>query len=185
MKPSICWVAMVASAKLARFRHVRLMIENQTSIQLNQEACTGKKWNTNVRCGWLSNQLATSASRSFIQVSKTVQANLVPLEDDADGAFTGAAQAKFGMGSHVLGEVLDAPVGLAGTGRVDLLWFLTGQHQQPGLDVGGIQTGRRTLGTVFEAVQAVLGKAVAPQVDGAFGETHVSGDSGIGLTCGD
>src|SRR5207244_4386617 len=314
MKPSICWVAMVASAKLARFRHLRLMIENQTSIKLNQEACTGKKWNTNVRCGWVSNQFATSAdqceltgsrirwigwprgvcssskasnsqnsrercwrrtmphtvpsltrkpasratvplrtysnsrragrpraagrpgaggrrgaggwsgavgrrtpmpgfsstqnsgpsvgglssnsmmatalvansgSRSFIQVSKTVQANLVALENDADGAFTGAAQAKFGMGGHVLGQVLDAPVGLTGTGRVDLGWLLTGQDQQPGLDVGGIQTGRWTLGAVFEAVQALLGEAVTPEPDGPLGQTHVLGDGRIGLTRGD
>src|SRR5438132_6527467 len=263
MKPSISWVAMLASAKSARRKHLRLNIENQTSIKLNQDACTGRMWNTNVRCGWVSSHLTTSGdqceltgsrirwigwpagvcssskasssqnsrerclrrttphtwpsltrkpasrstvplrlysnsrragrlraggrrgtggwsgavgwrtpmpgfsstqnsgpsvgglssnsmmatalvansgSRSFIQVRKTVQANLVPLEDDADGAFTGAAQAKFGMGSHVLGEVLDAPVGLAGTGRVDLLWFLTAQHQRAGLDVGEIQT---------------------------------------------
>src|SRR2546428_2142728 len=255
MNPSMCSVAMVASAKSARRRHLRLNIENQTSIKLNQDACSGRKWNTNVRCGWASSQLTTSAdqceltgsrirwigwpagvcssskasssqnsrerclrrtmphtrpsltrkpasrstvplrvysnsrragrpraggrlgtggwsgvvgwrtpmpglsatqnsgpsvgglssssmtatalvansgSRSFIQVAKTVQANLVPLADDADGAPAWAAQAKFGMGSRVLGEVLDAPVGLAGTGRVDLLWFLTGQHQQPG-----------------------------------------------------
>src|SRR3954449_12475035 len=31
--------------------------------------------------------VANSGSRSFIQVLKTVQANLAPLEDDADGAF--------------------------------------------------------------------------------------------------
>src|SRR6202022_1466022 len=281
MKASISWVAMVASAKSARRRHLRLKIENQTSIKLNQDACTGRKWNTNVRCGWASSQLTTSAdqceltgsrirwigwptgvcsssranssqnsrerclsrtmpytwpsltrkpasrstvplrtysnsrragrpraagrpgagsrrgtggwsggvgrrtpipgfsstqyngpsvgglsnnsmmatalvansgSRSFIQVSKTVQANLVALENDADGALTGAAQAKFGMGGHVLGQVLDAPVSLARTGRVDLLWFLTGQHQQPGLDVGVVLTRWRTLGTVFESV---------------------------------
>src|SRR5216684_4879484 len=254
MKASISWVAMLASAKSARRRHLRLKIENQTSIKLNQDAWTGRKWNTNVRCGWASNQLTTSAdqceltgsrirwigwptgvcssskasssqnsrdrclrrtmphtwpsltrkpasrstvplrlysnsrragrpraagrpgagsrrgaggwsgavgrrtpipgfsstqysgpsvgglsnnsmmatalvansgSRSFIQVSKTVQANLVPLENDADGALTGAAQAKFGMGGHVLGQVLDAPVSLARTGRVDIGWFLT------------------------------------------------------------
>src|SRR5438128_9142098 len=89
--------------------------------------------------------VANSGSRSFIQVSKTVQANLVPLEDDADGALAGAAQAKFRMGGHVVSEVLDAPVGLTGTGRVDLGWLLTGQHQQARLDVGGIQTGRWTL----------------------------------------
>src|SRR5438128_4576661 len=275
MKPSICSVAMVASAKSARLRHLRLRTENHTSIKLSHDACTGRKWNTNVRCGWLSNQLATSAdqceltgsrirwmgrsagvcssstannsqnsrercwsrtmpytwpsltrkpasrstvplrtysnsrragrpraagrpgaggrrgaggwsgavgrrtpmpgfsstqnsgpsvgglssnsmmatalvansgSRSFIQVSKTVQANLVALENDADGAFTGAAQAKFGMGGDVLDQVLDARVGLPVTRRLDLGWLLTGQDQQPGLDVGMVLTRRRTLG---------------------------------------
>src|ERR1700738_4780193 len=162
MKPSICSVAIVASAKSARRRHLRLRIENQTSIKLNQDACTGRKWNTNVRCGWASSQPTTSAdqceltgsrirwigwgtggwsgavgwrtpipgfsstqnngpsvgglrsnsmmatafsansgSRSFIQVSKTVQANLVPLENDADGALAGTAQAKLGMSGHI------------------------------------------------------------------------------------
>src|ERR1700694_225819 len=308
MKPSICSVAMVAFAKSARRRHLRLNIENQTSIKLSQDACTGRKWNTNLRCGWASSQLATSAdqceltgsrirwigwptgvcssskasssqnsrerclrrtmphtwpsltreaahrstvplrlysnsrragraraggrrgtggwsgavgwrtpipgfsskqnsgpsvgglrsnsmmatafsaklgSRSFIQVSKTVQANLVPLENDADSALAGTAQAKFGMSGHVLGEILDAPVGLTDAGRIDLGWFLTGQAQQPGLDVGMILTRRWTLGTIFETVQAVRGKAVAPEPDGAFGETQVSGDGGIGLTRGD
>ena len=50
--------------------------------------------------------VANSGSRSFIQVSKTVQADLVTLENDADRAFTGAAQAKFRMGGHVLARSL-------------------------------------------------------------------------------
>src|SRR6266851_4246622 len=257
MNPSMCSVAMVASAKSARRRHLRFNIENQTSMKLNQDACTGRKWNTKVRCGWASSQLITSAdqceltgsrirwigwptgvcssskasssqnsrerclrrtmphtwpsltrkpasrstvplrlysnsrratrrgaggwsgavgwrtpmpgfsstqnngpsvgglssnsmmatalvansgSRSFIQVSKTVQANLVTLENDADGAFAGAAQSELGMGGHVLGQVPGSPVALTGTGRVDLGWFLTGQYQQPGLDVGMVLT---------------------------------------------
>src|SRR5947209_744336 len=268
MNPSICSVAMVVSAKSARRRHLRLNIENQTSIKLNQDACTGRKWNTNVRCGWASSQLTTSAdqcdltgsrirwigrptgvcssstasssqnsrercfrrtmphtwpsltlkpasrstvplrvysnsrragraraggrrgtggwsgavgwrtpipgfsstqdsgpsvgglssssmiatalmaksgSRSFIQVSKTVQANLVPLEDDADGALAGPAQAELGMGGHVLRQVLDAPVGLPSSRRVDLRRFLTGQHQESSLDVGVVLAWRRAL----------------------------------------
>ena len=32
-------------------------------IKLNQDACTGRKWNTNVRCGWASSQLTTSADQ--------------------------------------------------------------------------------------------------------------------------
>src|SRR2546421_5861611 len=258
MKASISWVAMLASAKSARRRHLRLKIENQTSIKLNQDACTGRKWNTNVRCGWASSQLtpsadqceltgsrirwigwptgvcasskasssqnsrercfrrtmphtwpsltrkpasrstvplrlysnsrragraraggrrgtsgwsgvvgwrtpmpgfsstqnsgpsvgglrsssmtamalvANSGSRSFIQVLKTVQANLVPLEDDADGALAGTTQAELGMGGHILSQVLDAPVGLPGSRRIDLGRLLAGQHDASSLDV--------------------------------------------------
>src|SRR6266852_8343515 len=308
MKASFSWVAIVASAKSARRRHLRLNIENQTSIKLSQDACTGRKWKPNVRCGWLSNQAATSAdqceltgsrirwmgwcagvrssskasssqnsrerclsrtmpqtwpsltrkpasrstvplrlysnsrragrpraggrrgtggwsgavgwrtpmpgfsstqnsgpsvgelssssmtatalvansgSRSFIQVSKTVQANLVPLENDADGALAGAAQAKLGMGGHVLRQVLDTPVGLPGSRRINLGWFLTGQDQQPGLDVGMILTRRWTLGTVFETIQALVGETVAPEPNGTHRQTHVLGDGGISLICGD
>src|SRR5256886_10493764 len=259
MKPSICWVAMVASAKLARFRHLRLMIEAQTSIKLSKDACSGRKWNTNVRCGWASSHLATSAdqceltgsrirwigwpigvcasskasssqnsrerclrrtmphtwpsltrkpasrstvplrlysnsrragraraggrrgtggwsgavgwrtpmpgfsstqnsgpsvgrlssssmtatalvansgSRSFIQVLKTVQANLVPLENDADGALAGTTQAELGMGGHIPRQVFDTPVGLPGSRRINLGRFLAGQHEQSSLDIG-------------------------------------------------
>src|SRR5437588_5051413 len=265
MKASISWVAMLAAAKSARRRHLRLNIENQTSMKLSQDAWTGKKWNTNVRCGWASSQLITSAdqceltgsrmrwigwptgvcssskasssqnsrerclrrtmphtwpsltrkpasrstvplrlysnsrragraraggrrgtggwsgavgwrtpiagfsstqnsgptvgslssssmtatalvansgSRSFIQVLKTVQANLVPLEDDADGALAGTTQAKFRMGGHILSQVIDAPVSLAGTRRINLGRFLAGQHQQSSLDDGVILAWR-------------------------------------------
>src|SRR6266581_1749955 len=308
MNPSMCSVAMVASAKSARRRHLRLNIENQTSIKLNQDACTGRKWNTNVRCGWASSQVTTSAdqceltgsrirwigwptgvcssskasssqnsrerwlrrtmphtwpsltrkpasrstlplrfysnsrragraraggrrgtggwsgavgwrtpmpgfsstqnsgpsvgglrsssmtatalvansgSRSFIQVSKTVQANLVPLEDDANGALAGAAQAEFGMGGHVLRQVVDTPVGLPGSRRINFRWFLAGQHQESSLDVGVVLAGRWALWTVFEAVQAMLGEAMAPHKDRADGQTHVARDRGVGLTGGD
>src|ERR1700680_3622643 len=308
MKPSICSVAIVASAKSARRRHLRLRIENQTSIKLNQDACTGRKWNRNVRWGWASNQLATSAdqcdltgsrirwigwptgvcssskasssqnsrerclrrtmphtwpsltrkpanrstvplrlysnsrragraraggrrgtggwsgavgwrtpipgfsstqnngpsvgglrsnsmmatalvansgSRSFIQVSKTVQANLVPLENDADGALAGSPQAELGMSGHVLGEVLDAPMGLPGPRRINLGRFLAGQHQESRLDVGVVLAWRWALWTVFETVQALLGEAMAPDKDRAYGQTHVVRNRGVGLTDGD
>jgi hypothetical protein len=49
MKTSISSLAMAGFAKPARRRHLRLKIENQTSIKLNHEACTGRKWNTTVR----------------------------------------------------------------------------------------------------------------------------------------
>src|SRR5216683_4940609 len=302
MKPSISRVAMLASAKSARRRHLRLNIENQTSMKLNQDACTGRKWNTKVRCGWASSQLITSAdqceltgsrirwigwptgvcassrasssqnsrercwrrtmphtwpsltrkpasrstvplrlysnsrragrrgaggwsgavgrrtpmpgfsstqnsgpsvgglssnsmmatalvansgSRSFIQVSKTVQANLVPLENDADGALTGAAQAKFGMGGHVLRQVLDTPVGLPGSRRINLGWFLAGKHQEASLDVGVVLAWRWALWTVLEAGQALFREAVPPYEDGADSQTHLAGDGRVSLTLGD
>src|SRR5580765_7679723 len=74
--------------------------------------------------------VAKSGSRSFIQVSKTVQANLVPLENDADGALTGTAQTQFGVVAHVLRQVVDAPVGLPASAGVNLGRFLAGQHQE-------------------------------------------------------
>src|SRR6266545_1363379 len=302
MKASISWVAMLASAKSARRKHLRLRIENQTSIKLSQDACTGKKWKTNVRCGWVANQLATSAdqceltgsrirwiglpagvcssskasssqnsrerclrrtmphtwpsltqkpasrstvplrlysnsrratrpgaggwsgavgwrtpmpgfsstqnsgpsvgglssssmtatallansgSRSFIQVLKTVQANLVTLEDDADGALAGTAQAEFRMCGHVLRQVVDTPVGLPGSRRIDLGRFLAGQHQESSLNVGVVLTRGWALRMVFEAVQALLGEAVAPDKDRAYGQTRVLRDGGVGLTDGD
>src|SRR4051794_20849196 len=308
MKASISWVAMLASAKSARRKHLRLNIENQTSIKLNQDACTGRKWNTNVRCGWASSQAVTSAdqweltgsrirwigsrtgvcssskasssqnsrerclrrtmphtwpsltrkpasrstvplrlysnsrragraraggrrgtggwsgavgwrtpipgfsstqnsgpsvgglssssmtatalvansgSRSFIQVSKTVQANLVPLEDDADGALARSAQAKLGMGGHVLRQVFDAPVGLPASRRIDLGRFLACQHQEPRLDVGVVLARRWALGTVLETGQALFREAVPPHEDGADSQTHLVGDGRVGLTLGD
>ena len=75
--------------------------------------------------------VANSGSRSFIQVSKTVQANLVPLEDDADGALAGMAQTQFGMGGHILRQVVDAPVGLPGSRRIDLGRFLAVRSARP------------------------------------------------------
>src|SRR5215204_419119 len=308
MKASISWVAVVASAKSARRRHLRLKIENQTSIKLNQDACTGRKWNMNVRCGCASSQLITSAdqceltgsritwigwpigvcasskasssqnsrerclrrtmphtwpsltrkpasrstvplrlysnsrragraraggrrgtggwsgavgwrtpmpgfsstqnsgpsvgglssnsmtatalvansgSRSFIQVLKTVQANLVPLEHDADRALAGCAEAKFGMRGHVLRQILDAPVGLSGSRRINLGRLLAGQHQESRLDVGVVLTWRWTLGTVVEAVEALLSEPMAPHKDGPHGQTHLLRNAGVGLTVGD
>src|SRR5579859_2432993 len=308
MNPSICSVAMLASAKSARRRHLRLRIENQTSIKLSQEACTGRKWNTNVRCGWASSHVATSAdqceltgsrirwiglptgvcsssmasssqnsrercwrrtmphtwpsltrnpasrstvplrlysnsrragraragglrgtggwsgavgrrtpmpgfsstqnsgpsvgglssssmmatawvansgSRSFIQVLKTVQANLVPLENDADGALAGSAQAELGMGGHVLRQVVDAPVGLPASGRINLGRFLAGQHQESSLDVGVVLARRWALWTIFETVQTSLNEAMAPDKDRTHRQSHLLRNGGVGLIGGD
>src|SRR5215204_610316 len=307
MKASISWVAVVASAKSARRRHLRLKIENQTSIKLNQDACTGRKWNMNVRCGCASSQLITSAdqceltgsritwigwpigvcasskasssqnsrerclrrtmphtwpsltrkpasrstvplrlysnsrragraraggrrgsggrsgavgwrtpmpgfsstqnsgpsvgglssssmittafvansgSRSFIQVSKTVQSELVPLEHGANGALAGMAETQFRMGRHVVGQVLDAPVGLAGTGRVNRRWLLTREDQQSGLDVGMVLARWRALGSIREAIQALLSEALTPHPDRPLSHADGLRNGGIGLAIG-
>jgi len=42
-----------------------------------------------------------------------------------------------------------------------------------------------TLGTVFETIQALVGETVAPEPDGTHRQTHVLGDGGISLICGD
>src|SRR5262249_43424854 len=128
--------------------------------------------------------VANSGSRSFIQVLKTVQANLVPLEDDADGALAGTTQAELGMRGHIVRQVLHAPVGLPSSCRIDLGRFLAGQHQESRLDVGVVLAWRWALGMVFEACQSVLREAMAPDKDRAYGQTHVVRDRGVGLTVG-
>src|SRR3954464_14270112 len=90
-----------------------------------------------------------SGSRSFIQVSKTVQANLVPLEDDANGAFAGMAQAQFGVGGQVLRQVVDAPVGLSSSAGINLRRLLASQDQKSGLDVAWYWRGGGHLGWSF------------------------------------
>src|SRR5215204_3576167 len=301
MNASIWWVATEASAKVARRRHLRLRIENQTSMKLSQDACTGRKWNTKVRSGRAANHAFTSAdqceltgsrirwigrprgvcssstasssqnsrerclrrtrphtwpsltrkpasrstvplrrysnsrraarpgvtgrsgavgwrtpmpgfsstqnsgpsvgglssssmittafvansgSRSFIQVSKTVQSELVPLEHGANGALAGMAETQFRMGRHVVGQVLDAPVGLAGTGRVNRRWLLTREDQQSGLDVGMVLARWRALGSIREAIQALLSEALTPHPDRPLSHADGLRNGGIGLAIG-
>src|SRR5262249_41752628 len=43
---------------------------------------------------------------------------------------------------------------------------------------------RRTLGTILEAIQALLGETTAPQPDGADRQTQVLGKGAIGLAVG-
>src|SRR3954447_11143043 len=122
-----------------------------------------------------------SGSRSFIQVSKTVQANLVPLEDDADGAFAGMAQAQFGVGGQVLRQVVDAPVGLSSSAGINLRRLLASQDQKSGLDVSVVLAWRWTFGMVLQAIQPLLGETMAPQPDGADRQAQVLSDGAIGL----
>src|ERR687883_1862706 len=106
--------------------------------------------------------VAKSGSRSFIQVSKTVQAQLVALEDDANGALAGRAQAQLGVCGDILRQVLDAPVRLARARGVDLGWLLAGQHQQPGLDLGIVLARRRALWPIPGARPPPLGGGAPP-----------------------
>src|SRR3954453_5643011 len=122
-----------------------------------------------------------SGSRSFIQVSKAVQANLVPLEDDADGAFAGMAQAQFGVGGQVLRQVVDAPVGLSSSAGINLRRLLASQDQKSGLDVSVVLAWRWTFGMVLQAIQPLLGETMAPQPDGADRQAQVLSDGAIGL----
>src|SRR3954447_14859577 len=122
-----------------------------------------------------------SGSRSFIQVSKTVQANLVPLEDDANGAFAGMAQAQFGVGGQVLRQVVDAPVGLSSSAGINLRRLLASQDQKSGLDVSVVLAWRWTFGMVLQAIQPLLGETMAPQPDGADRQAQVLSDGAIGL----
>ena len=89
------------------------------------------------------------------------------------------------MGGHILSQVLDAPVSLAGTRRINLGRCLAGQHEKSSLDVGVVLAWRWALWTVFEAVQASLGEAMAPDKDRAYGQTHVVRDRRVSLTGGD
>src|SRR5690348_18353206 len=68
--------------------------------------------------------VANSGSRSFIQVSKTVQTDVMALEDDADRALAGCAQTQFGMLGHVLARsVIDQCVCPARVGSTSAgLW---------------------------------------------------------------
>ena len=120
--------------------------------------------------------VANWGSRSFIQVSKPVQANLVPLEDDADGALAGLARAEFRVGGHLPSQLVAAPVGLPGSRRIHLAGLLAGQHQQSRLDVGVVLAWGWTRGPVLEAVQPPLGEAVAPHEDGPHGQPQVVRD---------
>src|SRR5450756_1729778 len=98
-------------------------------------------------------------SRSCIQESKTVQADVVRLEDrgppEAD-RLAGGAQAKLGVFADVDGQVLDRPVALAFPTK--RLGRLTGQHDDLGLDLWAIEPRRRTVGTVEQACQSGLGE---------------------------
>src|SRR5919201_406751 len=301
MNASICRVAVSTSGKSARLRHLRLRMENHTSMKLSQEAWTGKKWKTKVRSGWASNQARTSAewweltgsrirwmswpagvswssrpsssqnsrercwrrtrphtwpsltrkpasrstvpwrtysnsrragrpgaggwsgtvgrrtpmpglsstqnrgpsvgglssrsmmatafstnwgSRSFIQVSKAVQAQLVALEDDADGALARRAQAQLGVCRHVLRQVRDGPMGRPGPRRVDLGRFLAGQHDQPGLDRRAVLARWTILGPIVQAGQPLLGEPAAPFPDGAHRQVEPARDVLVRLPVG-
>src|SRR5437764_836623 len=95
------------------------------------------------------------------------------------------AQAKFGMGGHVLRQVVDAPVGLPGPCRIDFCRFLAGQHEEPSLGVGMVLARWRALGTVLESIETVLSEAMAPQPDRPLSQCKILRDAGVGLPARD
>src|SRR5215208_2518535 len=112
----------------------------------------------------IATALATkSGSRSSIQESKPVQADVGRLEDLADRALAGPAQVEFGMLADILGQVHDGPVRLAcppqgGRG-------LAGQQDDLRLPLGPVPAGGRLVGTIVQARQPLSGEAVAPALD--------------------
>src|SRR5262249_37591831 len=124
---------------------------------------------------------AKSGSRSFIQASKAVQAQVVALQDDADRALARRAQAQLGVGPDEGGQVLDRPVGLPRPGRVRLGRFLAGQHEQPRLDGGAVAARRRAVRPVRQPGQPLAGEAAAPLPDRPHRQAQVAGDALVGL----
>ncbi len=110
---------------------------------------------------------ANSGSRSFIQVSKTVQAQLMALQNDADGTLSRRTEAQLRMVSDVLSQGLNSPVRLPSPARIHFGWFLTRQDHQLSLDVGAIQTWWRTLRSIREAIKSSLREAAPPLPDDA------------------
>ena len=126
--------------------------------------------------------VAKSGSRSFIQVSKTVQANLVLLEDDADGAFAGMAQAQFWVGGHILRQVVDAPVGLPGPAGSTSDGFWQASTRSRAWMSAWYRRGGGHLGRSLSPSRRCLGETTAPQPDGADRQTQLLGDGAIDLT---
>src|SRR3989440_5870115 len=108
-----------------------------------------------------------SGSRSSIQESKAVQAQVVRLEDAPHGALAGRAQAQVGVRLDVLGQVGDRPVRLslpAHLGR-----RLAGQDHDGRLLRGVIAAGRRGGGGGPPPRPPPRGETVPPVLDGGAG----------------
>src|SRR5712692_4064469 len=120
--------------------------------------------------GWrcnsmMSTALATkSGSRSFIQESKTVQAQLVRLDNGANRALLGGSHAQLGMLANVGRQIGDGPVGLAVPAQIGR--FLTGQQDDLGLNLRAVEARRRVMRPIHQAVETLGGEAVASVLGG-------------------
>src|SRR5829696_5577690 len=101
-----------------------------------------------------------SGSRSSIQESKPLQADLGRLEDLPHRALARAADAQLGMVAQVPRQVAHRPVRLARPAHLGRR--LTRHHQDPRLALGAVLAGRRAMRTVFQSGQPGGGEPVPP-----------------------
>src|SRR4051812_49794130 len=92
----------------------------------------------------IATALATkSGSRSSIQESKPLQADIGRLEDLAHRALARAAHAQLGMLAQVPRQIPHRPVRLARPAQLGRR--LTGDHQDPRLPLGAVLAWRRVM----------------------------------------
>src|SRR5438105_5357308 len=123
-----------------------------------------------------------SGSRSSIQESKAVQAQVVRLEDAPHGALAGRAQAQVGVRLDVLGQIGDRPVRLPlpaqSGGR------LAGQDHDGRLLRGVIAAGRGAVRAIPQPGQPLRGKAVPPVLHGVAGHAQRRGNGRVARALG-
>src|SRR3954452_12772314 len=123
-----------------------------------------------------------SGSRSSIQESKAVQAQVVRPQDAPHGARAGGAQAQLGVRLDVLRQVGDRPVRLphpAHLGR-----GLARQDHNGCLLGGRIAAGRGAVRAIAQPSQALRGKAVPLVLHGVAGQTQRRGNGRVARAVG-
>src|SRR5256714_9273566 len=123
-----------------------------------------------------------SGSRSSIQESKTVQAQVVRLEDAPHGARAGRAQAQVGVRLDVLRQVGDRPVRLPHPAQLG--GGLARQDHNGCLLGGGIAAGRGTVRAIAQPSPALRGKAIPPVLHGVAGQTQRRGNGRVARALG-
>src|SRR5437763_2836015 len=130
-----------------------------------------------------STALSTKAgSRSSIQESKTVQAQVVRLEDAPHGALAGRAQAQLGVRLDVLRQVGDRPVRLPLPAQLG--GRLARQDDDGRLLGGGIAAGRRAVRAIPQPGQPLGGKALPPVLHGVPGHAQRRGNGRVARAVG-